>query len=90
MYCLKRPHVSFPFLSPRRGLSQKERVEGQPRNGDAQALNPSPLPASSLRAPSFFMRLSPNSPAICFMNVMQTPSAPRTPLFTSSRTNHTN
>lgn len=31
-----------------------------------------------------------DSPAICFMNVMQTPSAPRTPPFTSSRTNHTN
>lgn len=30
-----------------------------------------------------------HSPAICFMNVMQTPSAPRTPLFTSSRTSHT-
>lgn len=30
-----------------------------------------------------------NSPAICFMKVMQTPSAPSTPLFTSSRSNHT-
>ena len=43
-----------------------------------------------LHTPFFFMLLQSNSPAICFMNVMQTPSAPRTPLFTSSRTNHTN
>lgn len=30
-----------------------------------------------------------NVPAICFMRVMRTPSAPMTPLFTSSLTNHT-
>lgn len=66
------------------------RRKEQSRNGCPQVLNPSPSLDLGPGLLSFVMLLPSNLPAICFMNVMQTPSAPRTPLFTSSRTNHTN
>lgn len=82
--------ISSSTYVARRRLSQQESLNGPEMESLRHAIILHCLVQSLGSSPFFFMLLPSNSPAICFMNVMHTPSAPRTPLFTSSRTNHTN
>lgn len=78
-------HDPVIVASPPKARGPKTLASGVRASGSRVRGHPSSAAACSGPLPS-----PGDSPAICFMNVMQTPSAPRTPPFTSSRTNHTN